>query len=63
MKFDASTLREEMEVIESQVERSLKEGRRDDKLIDRYIVYARKLRQKEFEDNGYVAARSSVTGY
>jgi hypothetical protein len=59
MKFDASTLREEMEAME----RALKDGARDQKLIDSYLVHARKLRQKEFEDNGYVAARSSVTGY
>lgn len=59
MKFDASTLREEMEVME----RKLKDGTRDQKLIDRYLVHARKLRDKEFEENGYVTPRNSTTGY
>ena len=57
--FDAATLREELEAIEAK----LKQNPRNSKLLDRYINYARKLRQKEFEENGYVAARSSVTGY
>lgn len=57
--FDAATLREEMEAIEAK----LKQNPRNSELINRYIGYARKLRQKEFEENGYVAARSSVTGY
>ena len=57
--FDAATLREELAVMEDK----LKQNPRNDKLLNRYMMYARKLRQKEFEDNGYVAARSSVTGY
>lgn len=57
--FDAATLREEMEAIEAR----LKQNPRDSELINRYVVHARKLRQKEHEENGYVAARSSVTGY
>jgi hypothetical protein len=59
MKFDASTLREEMEVME----RKLKDGTRDQKMIDRYLVHARKLRDQEFMDNGYVTPRNSTTGY
>jgi len=57
--FDAATLREELAVMEDK----LKQNPRDSDLLNRYMLYARKLRQKEFEDNGYVAARSSVTGY
>jgi len=57
--FDAATLREELAVMEDK----LKQSPRNDELLNRYMLYARKLRQKEFEDNGYVAARSSVTGY
>jgi hypothetical protein len=57
--FDAATLREELTAIEDK----LKQNPRNSELLNRYMLYARKLRQKEFEDNGYVAARSSVTGY
>jgi len=57
--FDAATLREELAVMEDK----LKQNPRNDELLNRYMMYARKLRQKEFEENGYVAARSSVTGY
>lgn len=57
--FDAATLREEMDAIEAK----LMQNPRDSELINRYVVHARKLRQKEFEDDGNVAARSSVTGY
>jgi hypothetical protein len=57
--FDAATLREELAILEDK----LKQNPRNDELLNRYMMYARKLRQKEFEDNGYVAARSSVTGY
>ena len=57
--FDAATLREEMDAIEAK----LKQNPRDSELINRYVGYARKLRQKEYEEDGYVAARSSVTGY
>lgn len=57
--FDAATLREELAVMEEK----LKLNPRNDELVNRYMLYARKLRQKEYKDNGYVAARSSVTGY
>ena len=57
--FDAATLREELAVMEDK----LKQNPRNSELLNRYMLYARKLRQKEFEGNGYVAARSSVTGY
>lgn len=57
--FDAATLREELAAMEDK----LKQNPRNNELLNRYMLYARKLRQKEFEDNGYVAARSSVTGY
>ena len=57
--FDAATLREELDAIESK----LKQDPRNSELLNRYINYARKLRDKEHEENGYVTARSSVTGY
>lgn len=57
--FDAATLREELEAIEQK----LKQNPRNNELVNRYLIYARKLREKEYEENGYVAARSSVTGY
>jgi hypothetical protein len=59
MKLDASTLREEMEALE----RAIKDGPRTQKLVDQYIVHARKLRDQEFQDNGYVTPRNSTTGY
>jgi hypothetical protein len=59
MKFDAGTLREEMEAME----RAFKDGVRDQKAVDRYLVHARKLRDKEFEENGYVTPRNTTTGY
>jgi hypothetical protein len=59
MKFDASTLREEMEVLEARI----KGGTRDQKMIDRYLVHARKLRDQEFQEHGYVTPRNRTTGY
>lgn len=55
--FDAATLREELSVIEQKI----KDG--DSKLVDRWVLYSRKLREIENRDNGYVTARNSVTGY
>lgn len=57
--FDAATLREEL----AAMERALQQKPGDGALLNRYVRYSRKLRQMEFEENGYVTARSSVTGY
>lgn len=57
--FDSATLREELAAIE----RQLKDRPSDKTLINRYVNYARRLREREFEENGYVTARNSVTGY
>lgn len=59
MLFDAITLREELAAIE----RQLKDRPNDSTLINRYVNYARQLRQKEFEDHGYVTPRNETTGY
>ena len=57
--FDSATLREELEAMEAK----LKITPKDRDLINRFVVYARKLRQMEYEESGYVSARNSVTGY
>lgn len=59
MKFDAATIREELEALETQ----LKDTPRDGKLLGLYLNNARKLRDMEFQSSGYVTARSNVTGY
>jgi hypothetical protein len=57
--FDAATLREEMVAIEQK----LSNGKSDPKLVDQWVMYSRKLREIERNENGYVTARNSVTGY
>ena len=57
--FDAATLREEMAAIEQKMQN----GTKDAKLIDRWVMYSKKLREAEQRENGYVTARNSVTGY
>jgi hypothetical protein len=57
--FDAATLREELTAIE----RQLQQKPSDPDLLNRYVVYSRRLRRLEYEKDGYVTARSSVTGY
>jgi hypothetical protein len=59
MKFDAATIREELEALEAK----LKDTPRDSKLLGLYLSNARKLRDMEFQSSGYVTARSNVTGY
>jgi len=59
MKFDATTIREEL----AAVERKLELAPKDRILTNSYVSLARKLREIEHESNGYVTARSSVTGY
>lgn len=57
--FDAATLREEVEAMHKRIEA----GSRDKDLINRYMLYTRKLRDAEHRENGFVTARNSVTGY
>lgn len=57
--FDAATLREELTALESK----LKQNPRDEKSLSLFINYARKLREAEQRENGYVTARNGVTGY
>ena len=57
--FDAATLREELEAMEAK----LRLTPNDHVLVNRFVNYARRLRQKEYEENGYVTARNSMTGY
>lgn len=59
LMFDSATIREEL----AAMERKLKERPQDHKLVDRYIGYARKLRDMEYDENGFVSARNNVTGY
>ena len=57
--FDAATLREELSVLEA----NLKQNPRDEKSLKLFINYARKLREAEHRESGYVTARNGVTGY
>lgn len=57
--FDAATLREELAAIEAK----LKQNPHNSKLINLAVTYARRLREAEHRENGYVTARNSVTGY
>lgn len=59
MKFDAETIREEMRALEE----ALKISPKDQKLANSYVSHARKLRDLEYQENGYVTARNGVTGY
>jgi hypothetical protein len=56
MNFDIQTLREELAALEKRVGK-------DRKATERYLMCSRLLRAKEYEENGYVTARNSVTGY
>lgn len=57
--FDAATLREEMAALEKLI--PLEKNKT--LLINRYVNYARQLRELEYKELGYVTARNSVTGY
>jgi len=57
--LDAATLREDLAAIERQIR--LKPN--DSNLLSRYLAYARKIREIEYRENGYVTPRSSLTGY
>ncbi len=58
MQFDISTLREELAAMEA----AIKANPRDHDLVNRYIATARKLRDMEFIEAGYVTSRG-ITGY
>jgi hypothetical protein len=51
--LDAATLREELAAIENQIQLNPK----DNNLIYRHLTYARKIREIEHRENGYVTAR------
>jgi hypothetical protein len=51
--LDAATLRKELAAIENQIQLNPK----DNDLINRHLTYARKIREIEHRENGYVTAR------
>ena len=53
--LDAATLREDLAAIEKEIEFNPN----DSDLINRYLTYARKVREIEYRENGYVTARIS----
>ncbi len=53
IRLDAAALREDLAAMEQQIQLN----RNDYDLIDRYLTYARKVREIEFRENGYVTAR------
>lgn len=57
--FDAATLREELTALQQR----LNQNPRDSKALNQYLNYARKLREAEHRENGYVTARNGMTGY
>ena len=60
--LDAATLREDLDVMEKQIQFNPN----DNDLINRYLRYARKVREIEYRENGYVTVRnqpSTDTGF
>ncbi len=55
-KLNAVTLREELAAIEAQIQFDPK----NNTLIDRYLTYARKVREIEYRENGYVTPRNQT---
>ena len=53
MMLDAATLREDLAVMEKQI----RFNPNDYDLIGKYLTYARKVREIEYCENGYVTAR------
>ena len=53
--LDAATLREDLAAIEKE----LQFNTNDSNLINRFLTYARKVREIEYRENGYVTARIS----
>ena len=54
--LDAATLREDLAALEEQIQCNPN----DNDLIDRCLTYARKIREIEYRDNGYVTARNQM---
>lgn len=52
--LDAATLREDL----AAMERLIQFNPNDNNLIRKYLAYARKAREIEFRENGYVTARN-----
>jgi hypothetical protein len=52
--LDAATLREDL----ADMQRQIQLDPSDNDVIDRYLTYARKVREIEYRDNGYVTARN-----
>jgi hypothetical protein len=55
--LDAASLREDLAAIEKQIERNPT----DNNLINRHMMYARKVREIEYRENGYVTSRDRVS--
>ena len=55
--LDAATLRKDLAAMEKQIQLNPN----DNDLVDRYLTYARKVREIEYRENGYVSARKSAT--
>ena len=55
--LDAATLREDLADMEKQIQFNPN----DNDLINRYLTYARKVREIEYRENGYVTARNQLT--
>jgi hypothetical protein len=53
LALDAATLRADLAAIEEQIQLNPN----DNDLIDRHLTYARKIREIEHRENGYVTAR------
>lgn len=56
IRLDAAALREDLAAMAQQIQLN----RNDRDLIDRYLTYARKVREIEFRENGYVTARDQL---
>ena len=56
IKLDTAALREDLAAMEQQI----RLNRNDHDLIDRYLAYARKVREIEFRQKGYVTARNQL---
>jgi hypothetical protein len=53
LALDAATLRKDLAAIEKQIQLNPN----DNELINRHLTYARKIREMEYRENGYVTAR------
>ncbi|WP_407179391.1 hypothetical protein [Bradyrhizobium sp. STM 3562] len=52
--LDTATLREDLALMEKQIQFNPN----DNDLVNRYLTYARKIREIEYRENGYVTARN-----